>query len=66
MTAMAKVDGLTLEVANMKEKLEAKVSEMDSRISVLGGEVAKLPALEGKVNEGDKRPTEYTESPAIN
>jgi len=64
--ATARVEALARKLADMKTTIEAKVAELDGRLGLVGGEIAKLPALEAKTEGVEKWLTEYTESLAIN
>ena len=50
------------ELADMKAILEPKVADMDGKINAMTIEVAKLPALEEKMEGVAQRLTAYTEA----
>ena len=56
---------MTTDLAKVKETIDAKIGEMDTKLGGVGGEVSKLPLLEGRLEDMGKRLTEYTENLAI-
>ena len=55
----ARAEAVAKELQEVKGILESKINEMDTKLNMATGEIVKLPQMEAKVAETEKRITEY-------